>query len=396
MFKTFVHINECGSHGWQYLPGLCAMSEQLTLWAPSGAMLQEAYDKQLTPYSPTDILDAINAGHIRIAGRENWLDGKAWRSRDLQPGEFYGRKWTDGFDDEIRTLAKTGKSSGPSNVLIAENERGWEWASEQIDQKTPEFYEARDLLASGQIPLGTAERISRQSGKTDEAIKVILRDSKNHYDAKRVACANVSLDATSQPLWLFNGLADKDPPYLPKTCTPLSRERIHEVAELLVELSKGAPKINIATIAENRKIQSEIYDLTCSEEQCRFELWQSINNGFKKEHTLMDILGSEHTYLAGIALITSFITLAYELSRNKNSNLGGMSRRDFLFTAGRVSAAGIGMASCLSAPATYLAKQTNRRPAGSDYAGPAFPYLLAYGTDSPTRAQIERMLAFLK
>ena len=97
MFRTFIHINEYQEDGWRLVPALCALSDELTLWAPSGTLLQSAFENGSAPFSPNDLLAAIERGKIRVAAREWWLDGKKLRSRDLEAGEFPGRVWLEGF-----------------------------------------------------------------------------------------------------------------------------------------------------------------------------------------------------------------------------------------------------------------------------------------------------------
>lgn len=401
MFRTFFHINEYGLDGWRLLPGLIAFSEEVTIWSPSGRMLKRAFDSGATSLSPRDILKAIEAGSVRVVTRENWIDGKSWRSADLQPDEYEGRLWQDYFDDELLRLARESTHTGKSNVIIVPPEDGYAWADEQIASQSPSYSAAKDLAFTRAVPLGTYERVGRAGylpAEIDKACRIILRDSKNHSDAKRAVGANISVDMSDEPLWNFNLLADDTPTPLGKARRAFSEERVRSVLQLLLELTNQHTIETLSELSKSEKIREEIYDLVCSEEDLRFQLRKEIENGFKSDHSLSEKLGFEpgHPWLAVAALLTGFIGVWDAVKTMKRVNHKGMDRRELLRLIGGATVSSVGFYSSAVAPATYLARQLDVLPAGIDYSGPVFPFLPALGKDSPTRRQIEQMLEKLK
>jgi hypothetical protein len=134
---------------------------------------------------PGQFVQFVEAGDVRIIGREDWLLSQQFRDRH----DWAGAKWTNGVDDEIVRIAREDSSKPPSQqrVMVAPPERGLHWAQQYIEEK-PRLVRAieravRQRDAADNFPVGVLEEALR-NGTTPEDIAVrILRGSKNHGDA---------------------------------------------------------------------------------------------------------------------------------------------------------------------------------------------------------------------
>ena len=399
MFNTFAHINECGREGWKTFPALCAMSEHLTLWGPSGVELEKANRLRITSLGPKDVLDAVNAGKIRIAARESWLQGKSWRLKESADGDEFSRAWLPYFDDEIHRLI------GSPNIVVMPEEKGMTWAREQAEIRSDRYKAALRLVRSGCIPNGTRDRIKRLDGtkkhRETEAAKLILRDSKNHYDAKVALGANICLDAAALPLWDFLALADDAPTRLPAASKAIySHERIQALFELLIELTEAPSSKAVMVLLESNKVKEELSDLICYESTVRQKLRLMVKKGWKTDHTILDVLGFERTpfvapFLAAGGILTAIVGAFCSTADLAKSARRKTSRRDFLKRAAAAGGGAVGLASAAYAPGLYLLRQDDRISLGQDYEGPITPSLLMHGIDNPGYSQAMQILAAL-
>ncbi len=190
-FPTFFHINQRGEDGYRDLPRLVAMSQPLTLWAPSSVILRSSS----SGIAPNLFLDLLEEGHIRVMGRHKWLSEPRFRNSSRWPGT----DWVPGIDDRIQGLAEEdeGKPVGEQRVVVAPEEKGYEWADEYLSehpgQASEWFARATRKGAAKTIPGGTLEAIHELGDDRVAVARRILRDAYNHGRALLESRARVPI-----------------------------------------------------------------------------------------------------------------------------------------------------------------------------------------------------------
>ena len=77
------------------------MSDRTDLWLPDGTELESAYQKNLCKFSPRQVLDLMEVGIVRVAGREiNFEKGNRMALNASGSTEF---------DEEVCSLYRQGK-----------------------------------------------------------------------------------------------------------------------------------------------------------------------------------------------------------------------------------------------------------------------------------------------
>jgi hypothetical protein len=190
-FPTFFHINQRGEAGYQDLGRLVAMSQPLTLWAPSSVQLR-------APTSGMDskqFLELLDRGNIRVMGRRRWLTDPRCRDTPRWPGTV----WNSQIDGDIRRRAEEeeGTAAAERRVVIAPEEHGYDWADNYLFQHPEEslkwYRRARRKDASATIPGGTLKAV-RDLGEDRVAVaRRILRDAYNHGRALLESGARVPI-----------------------------------------------------------------------------------------------------------------------------------------------------------------------------------------------------------
>ncbi len=251
-FPTFFHINQRGEDGYRDLARLVAMSQPLTLWAPSSLLLRSR-DCGL---KPKQFLDLVEEGHVRVMGRRAWLSEPGARNSDRWPGTA----WDTQIDGPIWDLAQAdeGKPPAARRVVIAREEKGYEWAedylSEHPQESTKWYRRATNASAAATIPGGTLQAVRRLGGDRVAVARRILRDAYNHGGALAESGARVPIlqsfthrkfvEVLSQAPPLESG-GGKPPAPVPKSGTAPQMEGLSamtgELARLLAELDLQGP-----------------------------------------------------------------------------------------------------------------------------------------------------------
>lgn len=157
----------------------------------------------------------IKRGHVRVAGREEWLTSKTWREERKKIWQGYS--WSE-FDDRILEIYNDDLKEKPNDrkVFAAAPEPGTEFAQTVMKNPlSPEVTAARELLASG-VPAGFAERIKPWMSE-DEKIFAVLRDSHNHAAARGQTNSHLIIYPNTQRSWLFmksfsgSGISEPEP-----------------------------------------------------------------------------------------------------------------------------------------------------------------------------------------
>jgi len=194
VFPTFFHINDYDERGYALLASHVATSYPLVLWAPSGILLEKCWRSGICPISPEQFLKFVEVGYIHIIARDWWFD-KAERNRQSENG-WYGLRWLDGFDNALNQIRLEREIASPfeCSVRIVPPQKGPKWAKEYVDEKgQPIIERVADLIRQKKVPEGVLQKTLRALTKEGEraAVEMVLRDLKNHVEAKNDAQAKV-------------------------------------------------------------------------------------------------------------------------------------------------------------------------------------------------------------
>ena len=66
--------------------------------APGGPHLASEYAAGRSPFSPADVVTLVEAGTLKVAARETFLNG------DRSTTGWTGQHWLDGFDDRLLAI----------------------------------------------------------------------------------------------------------------------------------------------------------------------------------------------------------------------------------------------------------------------------------------------------
>ncbi|WP_220204582.1 hypothetical protein [Reticulibacter mediterranei] len=192
-FTTFYHINDYTEAGYANLPRYVATSYPLVLWAPSGLLLERCYkdESNACSISPDQFIKLVEANYIQVIGREEWFD-KSWRNDH----RWKDAHWLDGFDDRLVAIMRERENAPLSSrsVRIVEKEDGPAWADEYLADKSSSVVAIiLNLIQEKKVPQGVQEKASGflEKGNHREAVKIVLRDLRNHVRAKELAEAKV-------------------------------------------------------------------------------------------------------------------------------------------------------------------------------------------------------------
>lgn len=206
-FSTFCHISQYGEQGYRELARMVAMS-RAALWAPSSYMLKS----EASSLTPEVFLKYLEAGKIRVFGRQEWLCDPASRNER----SWLGSAWDNNIDGEIKRICEQDESR-PKNersVVIAPPERGYEFADIYLDQHPEQATQWARILRSRQrrleIPNGTREAALRETDIV-KATRRILRDAYNHGAAIAFSDADAPLLVQRKFRKFWNILADAPP-----------------------------------------------------------------------------------------------------------------------------------------------------------------------------------------
>src|SRR5947199_5451206 len=126
VFRTFCHISEYGTDGYENLHRMVAASSPVVLWAQSSRLIESASCR----LTNREYVKLIEDGQIRIIGREDWILSRPFRNNHRWPGS----RWVAEIDDAIKSIASDdqGLPLNQRRVALAGRERGDVWAAEYI------------------------------------------------------------------------------------------------------------------------------------------------------------------------------------------------------------------------------------------------------------------------
>jgi hypothetical protein len=262
--KLFCHISEFQGDeptapftGANLLPVMLFLSERLSLCSPSEPQFQEAFRSKNSTLAPQDILDLVRERRIQIIGRKKWLTLPS--SRESSKWRF--APWRDDFDIPVAEMGLQDEKLPRVNqrVVFAPDERGWDWADNQIRKATTGMRIARARLDEGRLPPGFAEKATRVTPETlkpevrekveeaaqqagislPEAVQIrsVLRDARNHEDALEISGCDLPVEP-SKHAEAIPAIVGRRTPHINRDISLPSNERLSEVLKLLAGLSR--------------------------------------------------------------------------------------------------------------------------------------------------------------
>jgi hypothetical protein len=189
IFQTFCHINEYEEDGFGNLHRMIATSEPLVLWAPSSQLLEAPECRVLAD----EFLEYVEAGRIRIIGRENWLMSK----EDRNSATWSGARWDNQIDGKIKAIALEDQNLADDEekrVVIAPDERGDEYAAMYLEEHPEDVHRLSGELENAEVrdglPKGLLGSLKKRTKDDSQALVTkLLRDVFNHGEAIHLASA---------------------------------------------------------------------------------------------------------------------------------------------------------------------------------------------------------------
>jgi hypothetical protein len=186
--RLFSHVSDFAS-GYMALPAMLILSDELTLWAPSGPELAYARGRG-SPVTERALLDLVDAGRVRVFARDWWFDDRSRRENHAYPG---GR-WSKGLDQALATMRAQDDRLALSERRVATfgSEAGAAWADRQLAEGGDAVGRARRRMSgdSWRLPSGIRDKARRAPDERGR-LWAVLRDVMNHQEALALSGAHL-------------------------------------------------------------------------------------------------------------------------------------------------------------------------------------------------------------
>lgn len=380
--RVFSHVAEFNEAGYQSIPALAFISEPLILWSPSGSQIANAAEEGVSILGPDDLLALVRKGFVRIHGRKEWLTCEEHREERWRRFGWDHAKWGE-FDDGVKeiAIADEARPADDRRVFFTEPDGGVAWAESQLSAGTEAATLVRSLVRSGKerdlLPPGTQEKIVR-AGDEESASRAVLRDIHNHAAAFSEARA-VSVEPPAfAPLLseLAGEVIERRDPRAGFDRRPALVETMELFTALLEEREAPADLSEVEELLRLRttdpRIEREIGSLLAEPSSAAW-LEDEISRDKAARGAWEEMFPAEDWNADRAWVFIATLLAAFEVS----VGVGALLR--FL-------------------PRALPAGKAALRSGGSadEYRGPRVPFLLAYGQETPTYAQIGEMQGRLR
>lgn len=157
---------------------MVAASSPVVLWAPSSVEISSTRCR----LGPREFVKYVEAGKVRIIGRENWIMSRHFRNNY----RWAGAHWVSEIDDAVKSIA-TNDELLPLNerrVALAEDERGDVWAERHLAEN-PQLVDAIYGALSApdaldHFPFGVIKTAMSASDEPRNIVLRVVRDAYNH------------------------------------------------------------------------------------------------------------------------------------------------------------------------------------------------------------------------
>ena len=388
IFPTFCHINEYGEKGYSSLHRMIAASYPVTLWGPSGAVIDRLHSGGQCRIDSQQLGDYVEQGLVRVVARSEWIYDQTFRSRH----GWEGARWLERFDGRVRDIAVTDEFELPDRrrVIVAPPEDGYDWADALITEDPQEIHTASRLLLDDRVPAGTRERVRRLGGAVspERIAREVLRDARNHAQACELAGAKVPfLDQHDAE---FLGLLEKG---TGQTSTQTTQESAVEsdLTNAMVAMLEGLDRLQkpstlrsflgsephreLATWLNLLAEEASKAEAARPDKLLPLHLYQDIDSGVQPS-ALRDIVGIPKTRVEQSEASFGFLLSVVGLALDPSGVLGLAGMGVYIIRIVRRLAQRLGFA----------------RP---DYRGPQWPFLYAFGRP-PNTQELEALRTFLR
>lgn len=371
--RCFLHISEFGFEGYRYLPGLAAISDDLVLWAPAALQAEQARKAGASLLGAEELLGLVEAGRVRIVGREHYL-----MEKDSRENGWTLAEWTTTFDTEIAAIAAKDLNRPPERrrVFFAEPEQGESWARQELAAQSSRSRQVEDLIFApgaldpGQSRLlpGLVEKLSRLESR-EEQLELALRDIRNHT----LATDEVEADFSVEPLAFREIVADLGNHRQPETNPappPPTLDGFRELLDIVMSLAPLESAADVRRLLDLKElpvvrfqIESLLRFTPRPKERLGEELEEAgeLSNWFS---TLMDSPAPKGAFLMDLM----GVALALIIEQPELALLGPMTRL------------GGAVAQAAQREADRESSLQSRIP----YGGISLPFILAFGDETVT------------
>jgi hypothetical protein len=376
----FCHITEFGSEGMQSVPAMAILCERVVLWSPSAGFIDEAHARGQTGLTSRAVIELVEGYKLRLMGRESWFKDPGHRAEVEK--RFPNAAWVPDYDLPLMAIAEEDKRFPirDRRIIMAPPEPGKDHADEVMSaphkrKHARALVTAEAILADGHLPLGLQQKLAPAEDHTAR-LRIVLRDVKNHKEAligsgsNDVAImadeANVYAAAVTPP----NGLA------LP----PEDLANLKDLIRLIRKIANLQGTLSLSKILAERDLaeyRMHSMGLLNSRLPIAQLIRDDIEAGTNHISWLNAVLGPKPELRA--------LTIAGFIAAVISASLEGPPVVAL--------ASAIGLASNIGPPILGAATKMSLRPA--EYNGWELPFILGYGTDTPTYRQIKQMLALL-
>jgi hypothetical protein len=242
MKGIFCSINDVGPSALEHLPLLCALTDNVILWQPSGSNIDKWSRANKTLPSKTELLALASDGIVHFGIRPEWLDSdhrKAAISKNPNIPSFDPD--FEGANDFLTVAQKDNEKRIVRTIGYFYNE-----AEASVAKKDARYVRTKDFWESysrSWVPNATIQRIDaraeernlREAAYQEYAVTQLLRDAwlqselLSYFDAD-VAFQNSRLDTIT-----YASCYDQPTLSLPTSTAPTT---LDDVTSLVVELAK--------------------------------------------------------------------------------------------------------------------------------------------------------------
>jgi hypothetical protein len=206
------------------------------------------------------------------------------------------------------------------------------------------------------------------------AVREILRDARNHEDAKVISGAQLSLNLAPFPIAAFNEIAHAKS--LQRVQSRLERNDIHELFRWIGSLTYSGDIDTLIALRNNADYRDQFWSLLLTDRHPLSELKARIDDGLSKIGFVAESFGSAPLQTAGVAGV-AIAGVSVAVTR-RWINLGG--------------ALAVGGAITSALPLAHSEARRLSFIPDDLYSGPAWPFLLAANSGNPTRNQIHQLV----
>lgn len=386
--NIFMHINEL-EDGWNIFPYSSLFSQKTSLWSPSAKRLELEYAKGNSVISPDDLLPLVEAGTVRVFGRDEWINNP----KRFEDSDNETLHWEHRFDSEIARIAYEDRSK-PNNekrVFVAGSEGGSKFAEDQLELNSDEYELALHMVKSNEIPHSVSINLRVDLDRTDEKKALrLLQVFKNHEDARILSGSDILVEKEGFPVGEYSAIVNRQPNHWSPN-HEFSETKISEFIHLAEQIGPIDTKEKYLVIARDDELKKEVNEFIRSEMSYRHAVINQISKGIVKDSVFADLV-HDNPIVQGISLASLIVGLGpIAIDIKKNSTI---SRRAVV--KGALGSLGLMVFGPAATVAYRGAQKSSLADLRDKYAGPKFPVMLALGRKSATLNEMIKLLDNLK